>query len=104
MYFFKQFALFSCMTSLFASRVMTDEIPSSASLVSVQSWRKIDFPSKVWNQFSSNKTEEVTIITDALSTGNIQCGIACHKNHECGGFIYDKSSGSCSMKLVRKEY
>lgn len=93
MYFFKQFVLFNCLTgSLFASHD------------SVQSWRKIDFPLKVWNLFSSKKTEEVTFVTHALSTGNIECGVECHKNHECGGFLYDKTSGSCSMKLVNKVF
>ena len=100
MYFFKQFVLFNFLTgSLFASHEIKD-----GSLVSVQSWRKIDFPLKVWNLFSSKKTEEVTIVTDKQSTGNIECGVACHKNPECGGFLYDKTSGSCSMKLVKKHF
>ena len=105
MYFFKQFVLFYCLTgSSFANHAMKNKSPSSGSLVSVQSWRKIDFPLKVWNLFSSKKTEEVTIVSPALSTGNIECGVACHRNPECGGFIYDKTSGSCSMKSVKEVF
>ena len=89
MYFFKRFVLFNCYIVLFDC---------------VQNWQKIDFPLRVWNLFSSKKTEEVTIVTHAQSTGNIECGVACHKNPECGGFFYDKTSGSCSMKLVKEVF
>ena len=108
MYFsIKQFVLFYCLTgSSFASHKIKYESPSSSSgsLVNAQSWQKVDFPLTVWNLFSSKKTEEVTIVTDKQSTGNIECGVACHKNPECGGFLYDKTSGSCSMKLVKKHF
>ena len=81
--------------SLFASQSL-----ASKSVVSTQSWRKIDFPLKIWNLFSTNKTEEVTIAPCAQGEGPIKCGVACHKNPDCGGFLYDKASGSCAMKSV----
>ena len=64
--------------SLFASQSM-----ASKSVVSTQSWRKIDFPLKIWNLFSTNKTEEVTIAPCAQGEGPIKCGVACHKNPDC---------------------
>ena len=81
--------------SLFASQSL-----ASKSVVSTQSWRKVDFPLKIWNLFSTNQTEEVTIAPCAQGEGTIKCGVACHKNPDCGGFLYDKASGSCVMKSV----
>ena len=78
--------------------------PSSPATetVQAQNYRKIDFPLNVWNQISSEKTEEVTIVNDKLNSGTIECGVACQIKSECGGFVYNKTSGSCSMKWVRK--
>ena len=87
-----QMVLSSCLT-LSASQ--------SSNSVSIQSYRKIDFQVQVWNLFSSDKTEEVTIVPHALNSGTIECGVACHKDPECGGFLYDKTAGSCTMKLVK---
>ena len=89
--YLKQIVYFSCLTmSSFASL--------SSNTVSGQNYRKIDFPLQVWNLFSSDKTEEVTIVPDALNSGTIECGVACHINPDCGGFLFDKTSGSCTMK------
>ena len=74
----------------------------SSNTLSGQKYRKIDFPLQVWNLLSSDKTEEVTIEPDALNSGTVECGVACHMNHDCGGFVFDKKSGSCSMKQVTK--
>ena len=94
--YLKQIVYFSCLTvSSFASL--------SSNTVSGQNYRKIDFPLQVWNLFSSDKTEEVTIVPDALNSGTIECGVACHINPDCGGFLFDKSSGSCSMKQVTEK-
>ena len=93
--YLKQIVFLSCLTvSSFASQ--------SSHTVSGQSYRKIDFPLEVWNLLSSDQTEEVTIVSNALSSGTIRCGVACHMNHDCGGFLYDKVSGSCSMKQALK--
>ena len=81
----------------FATQELQDE-----SKFSIQSYRKVDVPLDNWNLFSSKKTEELTIVTDAPSSGNIKCGVACHKNNKCGGFLYNKTSGRCFMKLVNK--
>ena len=98
MNFYEKFIVFSCITvPSFATQGLQDE-----SKVSVQSYRKVDVPLDNWNLFSSNKTEELTIVTKAPSSGIIKCGIACHKNNKCGGFLYDKTSGRCLMKLVKK--
>ena len=90
----------SCVTvSLFTRQSL-----ASRSLVSTQSWRKTDFPLKVWNLFSTKNTEEVTIAPNAQREGIIDCGVACHKNPDCGGILYEKSSGSCAMKSVNNHY
>ena len=91
--FLKQIILLSCLIVFsFASQ--------SSNTISGQSYRRIDFPLQVWNLFSSEKTEELKIVPDALNSGAVECGVACHMNHDCGGFVYDKASGSCSMKQV----
>ena len=93
--YFQQLVLLKCLiVSSFASQ--------SSNTVSGQSWKKIDFPLQVWNLFSSDQTEEVTIVSNALSSGTIRCGVACQINPDCGGFLFDKASGSCSMKHVKK--
>ena len=90
----------SCVTvSLFTRQSL-----ASRSLVSTQSWRKTDFPLKVWNLFSTKNTEEVTIAPNAQREGIIDCGVACHRNPDCGGILYDKTTGSCEMKLVNNHY
>ncbi len=96
--FLKQIFFLSCLTvSSFASQ--------SSHIVSGQSYQKIDFPLQVWNLFSSKKTEMVTIfVPDALNSGTAECGVACDMNHDCGGFLYDKVSGSCSMKQALKNF
>ena len=91
--YLKQLVFSSCLiVSSFASQ--------SYNTVSGQSWRKVDFPLQVWNLFSYDQTEEVSIVPNALKSGTIECGLACHKNPNCGGFLFDKASGSCSMKHV----
>ena len=89
---------FCCLTvTSFAS-------PSSSSInsISTQSYQKINFPLKVWNLFSSSKTEEVTIAAaDGPRSGIIECGVACHTNSDCGGFLYEQTTRICSMKLVK---
>ena len=93
--YLKPIVLLSCLTmSSFASL--------SSNTVSVQSYRKIDFPPHVWNLFFSDKTERLTIVSDALSSGTIRCGVSCQKDPECGGFLYEKKSGICTMKSVKK--
>ena len=72
------------------------------SKVSGQSYRKVDVPLDNWNAFSLDKTKEITIVTDSPRSGIIECGVACHINSKCGGFLYDKTSGKCVMKLVNK--
>ena len=79
---------------------LSSSTSQASNTVSVQSYQKIDLQVQVWNLFSSDKTEEVTIVPRALNSGTMECGLACHKDQECGGFLYDKSSGSCTMKLV----
>ena len=92
--YLKQIFLLSCLTvSSFATQ--------SSNAVSSQSYRKIDFPLQVWNLFSPDKTEGVTIISNSLSSGSIRCGVACQQDPECGGFLFDKTSGSCTMKSVK---
>ena len=87
----KQKVLLSCLIVYsFASQ--------SSNTNSGQKFRKIDFPLQVWNLLSSDKTEEVTIEPDELNSGTIECGVACHMNHDCGGFVYDKKTGSCFLK------
>ena len=94
--YLKHLVFSSCLiVSSFASQ--------SYNTVSGQSWRKVDFPLQVWNLFSYDQTEEVSIVPNALKSGTIECGLACHKNPNCGGFLFDKASGSCSMKHVYKE-
>ena len=89
--YFKPILLLSCLPlSSFASQ--------NSNSMSGQDYRRIDFPLQVWNLISSWKTEEVTIAPDAENSGTIECGVACHINPDCGGFLYDKTSGSCSMK------
>ena len=101
MYFLKLIIVFSYIAG--SSSVSPEGFGNSGSLVSVQSYRKIDIPLNVWNLFSSRETEEVTILSDTNSSGIIQCGVACQKNSKCGGFLYDKASRSCSMKLVKND-
>ena len=99
MFSVKQTVLLSCLiVTSFASHSS-----SSISTFSTQSYRKINFPLKVWNLFSSSKTEEVTIAADGLRSGIIECGVACHTNSDCGGFSYDQTSRACSMKLVKTQ-
>ena len=91
MMYFKPILFLSCLPmSSFASQ--------SSNSMSGQSYRRIDFPLQVWNLISSKKTEEVTIAPDALNSGTIECGVACHINPDCGGFLFVKTSGSCTMK------
>ena len=99
MFSVKQTVLLSCLivTSL------ASHSSSSISTFSTQSYRKINFPLKVWNLFSSSKTEEVTIAADGLRSGIIECGVACLTNSDCGGFFYDQTSRACSMKLVKTQ-
>ena len=73
----------------------------SLNRVTGQNYRKFDFPLEVWNRLSSDKTEGVTIVSDRISSGTIRCGVSCQNNPECGGFLYDKTSGSCTMKSVK---
>ena len=91
--FLKQIVLLSCLIVFsFASQ--------SSNTISGQSYRRIDFPLQVWDLFSSEKTEEWKIVPDALNSGTVECGVACHMNHDCGGFVFDKASEICSMKQV----
>ena len=87
---------------VFSSYLIVSSFASqSHNTVSGQSYRKIDFPLQVWNNFSSDQTEEVSF---GLNSGTIECGLACHKNANCGGFLFDKASGSCFMKHVNKYF
>ena len=72
----------------------------SLNRVTGQNYRKIDLPLEVWNRLSSDKTEGVAIVSERISSGTIRCGVSCQNNRECGGFLYDKTSGSCTMKSV----
>ena len=96
MFSVKQTVLLSCL-------IVTSFASQSSSSISTQSYRKINFPLKVWNLFSSSKTEEVTIAADGLRSGIIECGVACHKKSDCGGFSYEQTSRACSMKLVKTQ-
>ena len=96
MFSVKQTVLLSCL-------IVTSFASQSSSSISSQSYRKINFPLKVWNLFSSSKTEEVTIAADGLRSGIIECGVACHTKSDCGGFFYDQTSRACSMKLVKTQ-
>ena len=89
-----QMVLLSCLS-------LSSSASQSSNTVSVQSYRKIDLQVQVWNLFVSDKTEEGTIVHHAPNSGTIECGVACHKDPECGGFLYDKTAGSCTMKLVK---
>ena len=93
-------------TIIFLSCLLMSSFASQSpySISSGQSYRRINFPLQVWNLFPSNKTEEVTIAPDALNSGTIECGVACQIKADCGGFLYDKTSGSCSMKSVQKHF
>ena len=77
-----------------------DSSSPTTETVKGQSYRRINFTFNIWNLISSKKTENVTIVNDGLDSGTIECGVACHVKSECGGFVYDKKSGSCSMKRV----
>ena len=76
--------------SLFASQSL-----ASKSVVSTQSWRKVDFPLKIWNLFSTNQTEEVTIAPCAQGEGTIKCGVACHKNPVWGVPLWQRFRKLC---------
>ena len=92
--YFRQTLFLSCLTvSSFASQ--------SSNSMTGQSYRKINFPLQIWNLISSSKSEEVTIAPNAQRRGITQCGVTCQKKSDCGGFLYDKTSGSCTMKSVK---
>ena len=92
--YFRQTLFLSCLTvSSFASQ--------SSSSMTGQSYRKVNFPLQVWNLISSRKTEEVTIAPNSQKEGIIECGVACQIKSDCGGFLYDKTSGGCTMKSVK---
>ena len=92
--YFKPTLFLSCLTvSSFASQ--------SSNSMTGQSYRKINFPLQIWNLISSSKSEEVTIAPNAQSRGIIECGVTCQIKSDCGGFLYDKTSGSCTMKSVK---
>ena len=92
--YLKQLVFSSCL-------IMSSFASQASNTVSGQSYRKIDFPLQVWNLFSSDKTEGVTIISNSLSSGSIRCGVACQIDPECGGFLFDNTSGSCTTKSVK---
>lgn len=92
--YFRQTLFLSCLTvSSFASQ--------SSNSMTGQSYRKVNFPLQVWNLISSSKTEEVTIAQNSQKEGIIECGVACQIKSDCGGFLYDKTSGGCTMKSVK---
>ena len=91
--YFKQTFFLSCLTVSFASQ--------SSNSMTGQSYRKINFPLQVWNLVSSSKTEEVSIAPNSLKEGIMECGVACNIKSDCGGFLYDKTSGGCTMKSVK---
>ena len=83
---------FNCLTMhLVASQILNS--------INGQGYQKIEFSMEVWNHFSSKNTEEL-IINDALNSGIIECGLACHIKAKCGGFHFDQTSGSCFMKTA----
>ena len=92
--YFRQTLFLSCLTvSSFASQ--------SSNSMTGQSYRKVNFPLQVWNLISSSKTEEVTIALNSQKEGIIECGVTCQIKSDCGGFLYDKTSGGCTMKSVK---
>ena len=92
-FYFRQILFLSCLTVSFASQ--------SSNSMTGQSYRKINFPLQVWNLISSSKTEEVSIAPNSQQKGIMECGVACNIKSDCGGFLYDKTSGECTMKSVK---
>ena len=88
--YLKRMITFNCLTM----HLVANQILNS---INGQGYQKIRFSMKVWNRFSSKNTEEL-IINDALNSGIIECGLACHIKAKCGGFHFDQTSGSCFMK------
>ena len=71
---------------------------STLTQASALNFNKVDLPLSVWSSIANS--EEVTIARRGLSSGLVECGLACHQNSKCGGFLYDKDTGSCEMKMV----
>ena len=103
---YKTFVLNLCLLQKCISNKLFSWVVSQSPLLQVssmtgKSYRKINFPLQVWNLISSSKTEEVSIAPNSQQEGIMECGVACNIKSDCGGFLYDKTSGECTMKSVK---